>query len=87
MGSENITQILPPPKKRAAVVAKIGLHLSELECDEFSSVDLVNGLHGVCVALDEVIVDGAAHDLNHACHLAMAAKVLSSLVQDRLVLP
>jgi hypothetical protein len=87
--SDSVTPILAPAKKRPRRVApKIGLKLSESqEGADFSSLDVVNALHGVCVALDDCVVNQAFFDRNHTCHLAMAAKVLSSIVQERLVVP
>jgi hypothetical protein len=85
MSSENLTPIRPPATKRRSRGPKIGLSLSESdEFAGFSSLDLVNGLNGVCVALDESIVNGGG---NHACQLVQAAVVLSAMVQDRLLVP
>jgi hypothetical protein len=66
---------------------KIGLQLRDPGDAGFNCLDLVNGLNGVCVALDEYIVTHASGVDNHACQLATAAMVLSSIVQDRLEVP
>jgi hypothetical protein len=40
----------------------------------------VNGLQGVCLSLDELFNNPA--DINHAHELAMAAKILSTMLAD-----
>jgi hypothetical protein len=90
MSSENVTPIRPSAKMRRPRGPKIGLSLSESdEFAGFSSLDLLNGLNGVCVALDDYMVsgEGGGGGGNHACQLARAAMVLSAIVQDRLLVP
>jgi len=52
-----------------------------IESDGFTTLDLVNGLQAVCVALDECA--GGTHDTDFVSRLAMAAKILSTMVADR----
>jgi hypothetical protein len=89
MEPDNVTPIRPPAKKRPrrAPGPKIGLHLRESDDARFNCLDLVNALNGVCVALDDHIVNHASGRDNHSCQLATAAMVLSSIVQDRLEVP
>ena len=66
--------LLPKPRPK--------LKLSESdEGTEFTTLDVVNGLHGVCVALDDAVVNEFNKD--NAEYLAQAAKVLSTIVRDR----
>jgi hypothetical protein len=59
-----------------------GLLLRESAPDEgFSTLDLVNGLQGVCQALDGIC--GDAHDSDHVFRMAMAANVLSTMLANR----
>jgi hypothetical protein len=54
------------------------------ESDGFCTSELINALHGVCAAIDRLIdVD----DFEHDDELAAAAKVLSSMVQTRIIDP
>lgn len=76
----------PPKKGRSARKPKAGLLLFESdEFDGFTTQDVVNALHGVCEALDHIVVDYAEPDL--AAELSIAAKVLSSIVQRRVASP
>jgi hypothetical protein len=66
-------------------VQRRGLLLVESgEFDGYSTLDLVNGLHGVCNALDQL--EGSAQSLDQVAELSMAAKVLSSILQNRVEL-
>ena len=61
---------------------KQGLILRESEeTDGFSTLDVVNGLQAVCVALDESA--GGTHGVEHVHRLSMAAKVLSTMASAR----
>jgi hypothetical protein len=51
------------------------------ESDGFSTLDLVNGLQGVCHALDQSI--GQSFDIDYVQRLSMAANVLATMVADR----
>jgi hypothetical protein len=53
------------------------------EDEDFTSQDLINGLRGVCSALDEAAVNHSCRDIDHVGDLAMAAKVLSQMLGDR----
>jgi hypothetical protein len=82
--SDNITPIRPTPKprrqKRAA--RQEGLLLRDsAEGEGFTTLDLVNGLYGVCKAADQLVVSTA--DINIANELVMAAKILSSILASR----
>ena len=65
------------------VTPRIGVKLAESEPGTgFSTLDVINGLHGVCVALDTcVVTNGDTSD--NAQYLVQAAKVLSRIIQDR----
>jgi hypothetical protein len=56
------------------------------ENEAFTTLDLVAGLHGVCEALDDQ-VGTASLDLRAIQRLSMAARVLSSMVNDRVEIP
>lgn len=49
----------------------------------FTTHDVISGLHGVCVVLDSALVDGTEFEDHQRtlCGLAMAAKVLSAMLQ------
>ena len=47
----------------------------------FSTLDLVNGLQGVCLAMDSACEDQNAAD--HVFRMAMAANILATLLADR----
>jgi len=67
--------------KRTAPVSLGGL-TDPHTFDGFTTHDLISGLHGVCVAIDYAIVDGVEFEDHRGtmCGLAMAAKVLSSIL-------
>jgi hypothetical protein len=69
-------------KSKKAGAQRVGVILAQSEegC-EFTTLDVVNGLHGVCVALDGAIVN--AYNPKNAEYLVQAAKVLSTMVRDR----
>jgi hypothetical protein len=69
-----------PPAKPRYHRPPSGVHLRESdEFDGYSTLDVVNGLHGVCLALD-ICADN--RDVNRD-ELAIAARVLSSILQRR----
>jgi hypothetical protein len=71
-----------PPKKPRLLPRRKGLLLSESsESEGYSTLDLVNGLHGVCEALDSL--PGAERSIEQYCELSMAAKIISSILQRR----
>ena len=73
-------------KLRRRAKPKAGLLLFESgEFEGFSTQDVVNGLHGVCLALEHLTVDYSERDL--AAELSIAAKILSSIVQRRVASP
>jgi hypothetical protein len=84
MAEDNITPIRGGIDEEPEPEAKRVLPLRDdsSDSDGFTTLDLVNGLHGVCLALDELFNDQA--DINHAHELAMAAKILSAMLADRL---
>ena len=60
------------------------LRLCESDDSEgFTTLDLVNGLHGVCCAIDQEAASNGCQDTNYVARLSMAAKVLSSIVASR----
>lgn len=70
--------------RRARRAPKHGLRLRDSEeSDGFTALDLVNGLNGVCVALDAMAGE-ATPDLTQ--RMVMAAKILSILLADRVEL-
>jgi hypothetical protein len=87
---DNVTPIRAPSvtdlgtaKSRRARLRrpKKGLLLRDSDdTDGFTTLDLVNGLQAVCEALDG---SAGTADTDFVCGLAMAAKVLSSMVADR----
>jgi hypothetical protein len=73
-----VTELAAKPRLRRP---KKGLLLrGSDDGDGFTTLDLVNGLHAVCEALDG---SAGTADTDFVCGLAMAAKVLSSMVADR----
>jgi hypothetical protein len=56
------------------------------ENEGFTTLDLVAGLHGVCEALDDQ-VGTCSLDFGAVQRLSMAARVLSSMVNDRVEIP
>lgn len=50
----------------------------------YATHDLISGLHGICVVLDNALVDNAEFENHHGtmCDLAIAAKVLSSILYN-----
>lgn len=91
MGNDNVTPIRPPAGPKGPTKKARGerlrrpdkfLRLRESnESDGFTTLDLVNGLNGVCIALDESA--GGTHDSDSVHRLSMAAKILSTMVADR----
>jgi len=88
MSADNVTPIRgsgdrpapTAPKKARAPRAKAGLVLAESgEFDSFTTQDVLNGLHGVCLALD---LKGDDCDIEEG-ELATAAHVLASILQSR----
>jgi hypothetical protein len=72
----------PTKKPRVRRAKRRGLLLAESdEFDGFSALDLVTGLHGVCTALDQLA--GSEQSLDQFAELSSAAKILSSIVQNR----
>jgi hypothetical protein len=77
MGNENVKLIGRP---------KIGLQLRESDDEgEFTTMDVLAGLCGVCQALDEVA--GNCDDANVTHRLSIAAKVLCSILDERVITP
>jgi len=56
------------------------------EGESFSTLDVVAGLHGVCEALDDTVGTGCMAR-NTIQRLSMAARVLSSILNDRVEIP
>lgn len=56
------------------------------EYDGFKTHDLINGLHGICEALDILMVDYPGHQ-EATVELSIAAKILSSILQGRVASP
>jgi hypothetical protein len=82
--ADNVTPIRPPERLRKSRRSKerIGVKLTESEPETgFCTLDVVNGLHGICVALDESVVSNS--NFNNTEYLVQAAKVLSAIIQDR----
>ena len=82
--ADNVTSIRPTekPRKPRVIKERIGVKLRESdEGEDFSTLDVVNGLHGVCIALDGAIIDQFNPD--NAEYLVQAAKVLSTMMRDR----
>jgi hypothetical protein len=52
------------------------------DMDNFTTMDLVVGLHGVCQALDASVGTDADKDVIH--RLSIAANVMSSIVMSRM---
>jgi hypothetical protein len=72
------------PPRRPRPPKRNGLHLSASDDGEgFGTLDVVNGLHGVCLALDAEAASHSCSDINYVADLAMAARVLSSILQNR----
>ena len=75
----------PPKANRSRRTTRVSVGtLDEKDAfDGFTASDLISGLHGVCVALDHLLVDEpcrASKDVHYACELAQASKVLSSIL-------
>ena len=61
-----------------------GLRLRQSnEEDGFTTLDVINGLRGVCVALDDYVATNSCPDVDQAANLSMAANVLSAIIADR----
>lgn len=75
----------PPPKTRIRRrKKKSGLRLCDSdEYDGYSTLDVVNGLHGVCCAIDAEAASNGCRDVDYVANLSMAAKVLSSILANR----
>lgn len=77
----------PRGRKRARKVIADYLKLRESDDGEgFTTLDLVEGLAGVCRALDDAAVTDGCRNTNLVCNLAQAAKVLSDMAANRVVL-
>jgi hypothetical protein len=74
-------KIARPRKPRAGV-----LLFESDEFDGFTTQDLINGLHGVCAALDTLMVD-YPRDTETATELSIASKILSSILRRRVASP
>jgi hypothetical protein len=57
------------------------------EGEGFTTLDAVNGLQGVCRAIDMAAVDDGCRDIEFVGRLAQAAKVLSDMVAERVEVP
>ena len=89
MDSQNVTPIRPPsgpqgpagkPRRARLKRPREGLLLRDSNDGEgFSTLDLVYGLQGVCVAIDA----SSRHDTDFVHRLSMAAKILSTMLADR----
>jgi hypothetical protein len=87
MSTANVTAInagKPRRAKRNSTVSLGGLTDPDT-FNGFTMHDLISGLHGVCVAIDSAIVDGAQFEDHRdtMCGLAQAAKVLSSILNTQ----
>jgi hypothetical protein len=51
--------------------------------ESFDTLDIINGLRGVCYALDRIAVTDGGRDGDQIGDLSMAAKVLSHMLGDR----
>lgn len=93
MSADNVTPIRPdagPPKppRRQRKAKRHFLHLTgSKDGENFTTLDILNGLRGVCRALDTAAVDSGCGDVDHVGDLAMAAAVLSEMVADRVEIP
>jgi hypothetical protein len=75
MGNENVKLIGRPT---------IGLQLLESDDDgEFTTMDVLAGLCGVCHTLDEA--GGNCDDVNVVHQLSIAAKVLCFILNERVI--
>jgi hypothetical protein len=84
-GGEKLRPSTGPTGRREAPRTRIRLGgLTDPDTFQgFTTHDLISGLHGVCVAIDHGIVNGATFEA-HAetmSGLAQAAKVLSSILR------
>jgi len=90
MVENNVTSIRPPPpatKQRSKRGLKIGLRLRESDKGgDFTTLDVLSGLCGVCEALDDAVGTGSM-DLDTTHRLSIASKVLSSILMDRVETP
>lgn len=73
----------PPRRRRPPTIKMQKLRDDTRDDDGFSTLDCINGLRGVCTALDELVVTQDTGDNNLIADLCQAAKVLSSLLGDR----
>jgi len=77
------TSTIPPKKSRARRAKKTGLLLRESDKNEgFSTLEVLSGLHAVCLALEEIEPCDSA-DLRRYSELSVAAKVLSTILSNR----
>lgn len=69
--------------KSTRLAARSGRTLDQAaDLEGFSTLDIVNGLRGVCGALDALA--GNATDVDGIQDLATASRVLSAMLADRL---
>lgn len=73
----------PPRRRRPANVRVQKLRDNTRDDDRFGTLDVINGLRGVCCALDRAAVTDGCQDIDLVSDLSMAAKVLSSLLGNR----
>lgn len=82
MAEDNITPIRGIDEESPSTTDRRALRLRDdsSDSDGFTTLDLVNGLQGVCYALDQIAGESDA-ELIH--RLSMAAKILSTMLADR----
>ena len=84
MATDNITAIraAKPQRTRRNPPVLLGALDDPTTFQGFTVHDLISGLHGVCVTIDNAIVDGAEFESHRdtMCGLAQAAKVFSSIL-------
>jgi hypothetical protein len=74
----------PKPPKRPRKPRSDVLKLRGRDGNEgFTTLDLINGLRGVCRALDDVCVNHGGIEADFAADLAMAARALSEIIGNR----
>src|SRR5258708_18076909 len=72
------------PRHRRPHPAKVQKLLDDTrDRDGFSTLDVINGLRGVCCALDQAAATESCREVDLVCDLSMAAQVLSSMLGDR----
>ena len=78
-----VTTLRPRAKPRQVRKPKPGVQLIESEEHEgFQTLDVINGLHGICEALDERAEDFSMDTIQE---LAISAKILSSILRRRVM--